>query len=51
VTFEEHDGKARLVSHSLFPSKDVLDTVIATGMDSGMRETMDQLDELVATLG
>jgi uncharacterized protein YndB with AHSA1/START domain len=50
VTFEERDGKTYLVSHSLFPSKDVLDTVLATGMEGGMRETMDQLDELVASL-
>ena len=50
VTFEERDGKTYLVSHSLFPSKEALDTVLATGMEWGMRETMDQLDELVATL-
>ena len=50
VTFEERDGKTHLVSRSLFPSKDVLDTVLATGMEGGMRETMDQLDELVASL-
>jgi uncharacterized protein YndB with AHSA1/START domain len=50
VTFEERDGKTYLVSHSLFPSKDVLDTVLATGMEGGMRETMDQLDELVPSL-
>jgi len=51
VTFEERpSGKTHLVSHSLFPSKEVLDTVIATGMEGGMRESMDQLDELVAAL-
>ena len=50
VTFEERDGKTDLVSHSLCPSKDVRDAIIASGMEGGMRETMDQLDELVATL-
>jgi len=50
VTFEEHDGKTNLVSHSLCPSKEVRDTIIASGMEHGMRETMDQLDELVASL-
>jgi uncharacterized protein YndB with AHSA1/START domain len=51
VTLEERDGKTHLVSHSLCPSKDVRDAIIASGMEDGMRKTMDQLDELVATLG
>jgi uncharacterized protein YndB with AHSA1/START domain len=50
VTFEERDGKTYLVSRSLCPTKDVRDAIIASGMESGMRETMDQLDELVASL-
>jgi len=50
VTFEERDGKTHVVSHSLFPSADVLDAVIATGMEGGMRESMDQLDALVGSL-
>jgi uncharacterized protein YndB with AHSA1/START domain len=50
VTFEEEDGKTRLVARETYPSKDVLDAVLATGMEAGMRMTMDQLDELLATL-
>jgi uncharacterized protein YndB with AHSA1/START domain len=50
VTFDERDGKTHLVSHSLCPSKDVRDAIIASGMEHGMRETMDQLEELVASL-
>jgi uncharacterized protein YndB with AHSA1/START domain len=50
VTFDERDGKTLVVSHSLCPSKDVRDAIIASGMEHGMRETMDQLDELVASL-
>lgn len=50
VTFDERDGKTHLVSRSLCPSKDVRDAIIASGMEHGMRETMDQLDELVASL-
>jgi uncharacterized protein YndB with AHSA1/START domain len=50
VTFDEHDGKTHLVSHSLCPSREVRDTILASGMEHGMRETMDQLDELVASL-
>lgn len=38
------------MSNSLCPSKEVRDAIIATGMEHGMRETMDQLEELVATL-
>ena len=50
VTFEERDGKTHVISHSLCPSKAVRDTIIASGMEHGMRESMDQLDELAATL-
>jgi uncharacterized protein YndB with AHSA1/START domain len=50
VTFEERDRKTHLVSHSLCPSKEVRDAIIASGMEHGMRETMDLLDELVASM-
>ncbi|MCE9669798.1 SRPBCC family protein [Myxococcus stipitatus] len=50
VTFEEHEGKTRLRSHELYPSKEALDATIASGMESGMRETMDQIDAIVAAL-
>ena len=50
ITFAERGGKTHLVSHEMYPSKEVLDMVIASGMERGMRETMDQLDELVASL-
>jgi uncharacterized protein YndB with AHSA1/START domain len=50
VTFDERDGRTHLVSNSLCPSREVRDAIIATGMEHGMRETMDQLEELVATL-
>jgi uncharacterized protein YndB with AHSA1/START domain len=50
VTFEEHDGRTKLVSHELYPSKEVRETALASGMEDGMRETLEQLDELVATL-
>jgi uncharacterized protein YndB with AHSA1/START domain len=50
VTFEERAGKTVLVARELYPSKDVRDAALASGMEHGMRETMDQLDELVATL-
>lgn len=50
VTFEERDGRTRLVSREVYPSKEVLDMAAASGMESGVRITMDQLDELVTSL-
>jgi uncharacterized protein YndB with AHSA1/START domain len=50
VTFEEKNGKTLLVMHELYPSKEALDAAIA-GMEGGMRETFEQLDELLVTLG
>ena len=50
VTFDERDGRTHVVSRELYPSKEVLDGALATGMERGLRVTMDQLDELVASL-
>lgn len=50
VTFEARGDKTLLTSHEVYPSKAVRDGVIASGMEKGMREAMDQLDELVASL-
>jgi uncharacterized protein YndB with AHSA1/START domain len=49
VTFEEKDGKTLLVLHDLHPSKEALDG--ALGFGEGLRETFEQLDELLVTLG
>ena len=50
VTFEEKGGKTLLVMHDIYPSKEALDAVLA-GMEGGMAETFEQLDELLVTLG
>ena len=50
VTFEETDGRTRLVVHDLYASKEALDAAIASGSTSGMSESLDQLDELLVTL-
>ena len=50
VTFEEKGGRTLLVMHDLYPSKEALDGALA-GMEGGMRETLEQLDELVVSLG
>jgi uncharacterized protein YndB with AHSA1/START domain len=50
VTFEEKGGKTLLVIHELYPSKEALDAALA-GMEGGMPETFEQLDELLVALG
>jgi len=50
VTFEEKGSKTLLVLHELYPSKEALDEAIA-GMEGGMPEQFEQLDELLVTLG
>jgi uncharacterized protein YndB with AHSA1/START domain len=47
VTFEEIGGKTLLVVHDLYPSPEAL----ASGSMDAMPETLDQLDELLASLG
>ena len=51
MTFEERSGKTLLVMHDLYPSQEALDAVIASGSTSGTGETLEQLDELLVTLG
>ena len=50
VTFEERDGKTYMVAREVYPSKEILDAAVATGMERGVHVTMDQLDELVSSL-
>jgi uncharacterized protein YndB with AHSA1/START domain len=49
VTFNEKGGKTLLVLHELHPSKEAVDDAI--GFGEGLRETFEQLDELLVTLG
>jgi uncharacterized protein YndB with AHSA1/START domain len=51
ATFEERDGRTRVVQRALYPSKQSLDGAIASGMEKGARATFEQLEELVAALG
>jgi uncharacterized protein YndB with AHSA1/START domain len=50
VTFEETDGRTRVIVHERYPSKEALDAA-GTGAADAMGETFDQLDELIAALG
>jgi uncharacterized protein YndB with AHSA1/START domain len=49
VTFEEKGSQTLLAVHDLYPSKEALDA--ASGSMDGMPETLEQLDELLVTLG
>jgi uncharacterized protein YndB with AHSA1/START domain len=50
ATFEAIEGGTRLTQHELYPSKEVLDGAIASGMERGMRETLEQLAALLPVL-
>jgi uncharacterized protein YndB with AHSA1/START domain len=50
MTYEPHAEGCFYTQRELFPSKQVLEGVIASGMEKGMRETLDVLAELVTTL-
>lgn len=50
VTLTEVHGKTTLQSLISYPSKEIRDQVIGTGMEDGMREAYLQLTEVVASL-
>ena len=50
VTLAEREGRTAMTNRSLYPSREVRDQVIASGMEDGMRESMRQLTEVVASL-
>ncbi|MBV8793399.1 MAG: SRPBCC family protein [Hyphomicrobiales bacterium] len=50
ATFEERQGRTRLTLSQLFPSKEALEGALKSGMEHGMRVTLDQLEELVASV-
>ena len=51
VTFEEKDGKTRVVVHDLYPSKEALDGAIASESTGAWPEQFEALDDLLATQG
>ncbi|MEX1170571.1 MAG: SRPBCC family protein [Chloroflexota bacterium] len=48
--FEEAEGRTTLTSTILFPSKEVRDVVVESGLQDGAAETYDRLAELLATM-
>jgi uncharacterized protein YndB with AHSA1/START domain len=51
LTLEEQNGKTKWTSRAVFKSVEDRDGLIQSGMESGMRETMDRLAELLESLG
>lgn len=50
VTFEDKGDRTLLTLHELYPTKEALDEAIE-GMEGGMPEQFEQLDELLVILG
>ena len=49
ISFESlPGGRSRIVDHSVFPSIEVLENMIAEGMERGMREGYEKLDRMLA---
>lgn len=51
VTFEDLGNKTRLIMHELYPTKEALDEAMSSGEKDCTNETLEQLEEVVATLG
>jgi uncharacterized protein YndB with AHSA1/START domain len=48
IRFEDlPGGRSRIVVHSVFPTVEVLESMIREGMERGMREGYEKLDELI----
>lgn len=49
-TFEEHNGRTTITSRAEFPSKEVRDMVLESGMESGAAKTYNRLEEYLDVL-
>jgi uncharacterized protein YndB with AHSA1/START domain len=50
IVLTESDGLTTVTNTSTYPSKEVLDGMVATGMEWGARESLDRLAELLESL-
>lgn len=50
MTFEEKDGKTVVHNHSVYQTVEARDAMIESGMEEGMNDGFDRLDELLAKL-
>ena len=51
VTFTEEDGRTMLSVLMETTSKELRDTIVDSGMEAGMQESMDALEEVAVSLG
>lgn len=50
ITFEEHNGRTRLIDSGVFQTVEDRDGMIASGMEGGAEESWDRLEELLKSL-
>jgi uncharacterized protein YndB with AHSA1/START domain len=50
LTFEERDGKTTTRTHSVYQSVEARDAMVESGMEGGVNDGFDRLDELLAKL-
>jgi uncharacterized protein YndB with AHSA1/START domain len=50
LTFDENDGQTTFTMHMLFENKQHRDICLRSGMDVGVRECFQKIDELIAAL-
>jgi hypothetical protein len=50
MTLSERDGRTRRTVRDQFSSKEDLEGMVNSGMESGARESYERLDELIAEL-
>lgn len=48
TSFQEIDGRTRLSLHEVYPSVEARDMAVASGMESGIKEGYERLDEILA---
>jgi len=51
VSFSEENGRTTLTILTEYPSREIRDMVIATGMEGGLQEALDDLEEVAIALG
>jgi uncharacterized protein YndB with AHSA1/START domain len=51
IAFIDLDGRTRLELLTQCPSKEVRDAIIDSGMEGGMQESMDELEQVAISLG
>lgn len=47
ITFEEHNGKTRVIDSAVFQTVEDRDGMIASGMEGGAEESWDRMEELL----